>query len=92
MANLKDELKSTLKEVIGTKFSNPKAKAYMAIIENHGEAQVFLASGAEHSTHMGDRGMVTDDTLIYVDRFGQYNVLFWDQVETVNFHLGYKEA
>lgn len=87
-------LKSMLKP-FKTLFSegvnNPKAMVFMNILSNHGEAQVKLASGTIHSIHMGDRGYLDDNYLSYSDREGAYQAIFWDQVEALDFHIGYKE-
>jgi hypothetical protein len=68
-----------------------KAKCFNDILENHGECQIVLASGTIHSLHLGDKGDFDESVVTYVDKEGNYICIFWDQVESVNFHLGYKD-
>jgi len=92
MAN--NGLKSTLKpfkELLGEEVNNSKALVFLSILTNHGEAQVKLASGVIHSIHLGDSGYVDESHIIYTDREGGYQAIFWDQVEALDFHMGYKE-
>lgn len=79
------------KEQVSKTYKNCKPRIFASILDNHGECQVRLASGEIHSLHAGDSGLLSEDEVIYTDREGQYVALFWDQVEAVWFHIGYKD-
>jgi len=79
------------KEQVSKPYTCCKAKVFASILDNHGECQVRLASGDVHSIHNGDLGLLSDEEIIYTDREGQYIAIFWDQVEAVWFHIGYKD-
>jgi len=83
------ETLSSLRSQMTDNYKNAKPKRFAGLLQLHGEIQVNLASGVTHSVHMGDRGLLTEDELIYEDRSGQLICLFWDQVESVWFHIGY---
>ena len=91
MANLRAELKPFNEQVDGN-FTNNKATMFAVILQNHGECQVYLASGVVHSIHLGDNGNLNNDMVVYQDRANGYKVIFWDQVESVDFHNGYPEG
>lgn len=88
---MNDDLKTFRDALAGRAPTNPKAASFADVLLNHGECQVGLASGEVHSIHLGDHGRVDDAHILYRDRTGQNVWLFWDQVERLDFHLGYKE-
>jgi uncharacterized protein YukJ len=72
--------------------TEPKAKAFAAILKNHGEAQIHMASGDIHSLHLGDKGGFIEEGVIYKNRERGVFMLFWSQVEALDFHKGYRES
>ena len=88
--SLKDKL-TTFRTQLDENYSAVKPKRFANLMLHHGEVQVRLASGEIHSLHMGDKGILSNEDVVYLDREGQYIAIFWDQVESLWFHTGYKD-
>jgi hypothetical protein len=77
--------------LVGT-ISNPKLRLWADRLTEHGEVQVLTASGGVYTMHLGDKGEFNNSMLLLIDREGQQHSIFWEQVEGINTHRGYKES
>ncbi len=86
MLNLSKHLKDY------TSCANPKLNLYLNMLHTHGEVQIVTTTGAVHTTHLGDYGEVTDGYFAYRTKEGEVNVIFPDQIQSLNTHRGYQDA
>ena len=69
-----------------------KAALLAEILKSHGEVQIHMASGEVHSVHLGDSGILRNEYLAYKNRERGVAILFWGQVESLDYHKGYREG
>jgi len=77
-----------------------KAGAFVGILQNHGECQLFVSGASSDkktgavgifTIHLGDEGFLDETMIHFRDRDGSGWWLAWEDVVSLQMHLGYKE-